>query len=56
VNDLDVYRLLQKRDEERSQMIIQLVEMCVSGLVEANELERFTERTRATIESLTKGH
>jgi hypothetical protein len=62
---LDVYRFLQTRDEElahafnnprRSQMIIQLAAICGYGLVEPNELERFTERTRATIEWLTKQH
>jgi hypothetical protein len=60
---LDVFRLLQTRDDElarafndarRSRMIIQLVAMHSYGLLEANELERFTERTRATIKFLAK--
>jgi hypothetical protein len=60
---LDVFRLLQTRDEElahafndarRSRMIIQLAAIHAHGLLAPNELERFTERTRATIESLAK--
>jgi hypothetical protein len=60
---LDVFRLLQTRDDElahafndprRSRMIIQLAAIHSHGLLEPNELERFTERTRATIESLAK--
>jgi hypothetical protein len=60
---LEVYRLLQTRDEElahafndarRSRMIIQLAAIHAYGLLEPSELERFTERTRATIESLAK--
>ena len=60
---LDVFRLLQTRDEElahafndarRSRMIIQLAAIHAYGLLAPNELERFTERTRATIESLAK--
>jgi hypothetical protein len=35
-------------------MIIQLAAIHAYGLLEPNELERFTERTRATIESLAK--
>jgi hypothetical protein len=60
---LDVFRFLQTRDEElahafndarRSRMIIQLAAIHAYGLLEPNELERFTERTRDTIESLAK--
>jgi hypothetical protein len=60
---LDVFRLLRTRDDElayafndprRSRMIIQLAAIHAYGLLESNELERFTERTRATIESLAK--
>ena len=60
---LDVFRLLQTRDDElahafndprRSRMIIQLAAIHAYGLLEPNELERFAERTRATIESLAK--
>jgi hypothetical protein len=35
-------------------MIIQLAAIHAHGLLEPNELERFTERTRGTIESLAK--
>jgi hypothetical protein len=61
---LDVFRLLRARDEElahafndarRSRMIIQLAAIHAHGLLEPGELERFTERTRATIDLLTKG-
>ena len=60
---LDVFRLLRTRDDElahafndprRSRMIIQLAAIHAYGLLEPNELERFTECTRATIESLAK--
>jgi hypothetical protein len=60
---LDVFRLLQTRDEElahafddprRSRMIIQLAAIHAHGLLEPNELERFSEPIRATIESLAK--
>jgi hypothetical protein len=60
---LDVFRLLQTRDEElayafndsrRSRMIIQLAAIHAYGLLAPSELERFTERTRVTIESLAK--
>ena len=60
---LDVFRLLQTRDDElahafndprRSRMIIQLAAIQSYGLLEPNELERFTEGTRATIETLVK--
>ena len=60
---LDVFRLLRTRDDElahafndarRSRMIIQLAAIHAYALLEPNELERFTERTRATIESLAK--
>jgi hypothetical protein len=60
---VDVFQLLQIRDEElahafndarRSRMIIQLAAIHAYGLLAPNELERFTERTRVTIESLAK--
>jgi hypothetical protein len=60
---LDVFRLLRTRDDElahafndarRSRMIIQLAAIHAHGLLEPNELERFTEHTRATIESLAR--
>jgi hypothetical protein len=60
---LDVFRLLQTRDEElaqafndarRSRMIIQLAAIHAYGLLAPNELERFSDRTRATIESIAK--
>ena len=60
---LDVFRLLRTRDDElahafndarRSRMIIQLAAIHAYGLLEPDELERFTERTRATIEYLAK--
>lgn len=60
---LDVFHLLQTRDEElahafndprRSRMIVQLAAIHAYGLLEPNEVERFTERTRVTIESLAK--
>ena len=60
---LDVFRLLRTRDDElarafndprRSRMIIQLAAIHAHGLLEPRELERFTERTRATIESLAR--
>ena len=60
---LDVFRLLRTRDEElahafndarRSRMIVQLAAIHAYGLHEADELERFTAVTRATIESFTK--
>jgi hypothetical protein len=60
---LDVYRLLQKRDEElanafnnprRSAMIAQLAAIHAYGLLEPEELARFTPVTRDTIESLAK--
>ncbi|MBI3050734.1 MAG: hypothetical protein HYY76_20785 [Acidobacteria bacterium] len=60
---LDVFRLLQKRDDElahafnnprRSRMIGQLVAIHAYGLLEPAELDRFTEGTRDTIESLAR--
>ncbi len=60
---LDVYRLLQTRDEElahafndprRNRMIVQLLAIYAYGLLQPEEMGRFTERTRATIESLAK--
>jgi hypothetical protein len=60
---LDVFRFLRTRDEElahafndprRSRMIAQLAAIYAFGLIEPDELERFTERTRATIRSLAK--
>ena len=60
---LDVLRLLRERDEElafafndprRSQMIVQLAAMHAYGLVEPDELARFTPGTRARVESFAK--
>jgi hypothetical protein len=60
---LDVFRFLQERDEKlgrafndprRSQMIFQLAAMHADGLLEPNELARFSPRTRATVELLAK--
>ena len=58
---LDVNRFLQARDKElahafddsrRSRMIVQLAAIAAYRLLEPHELERFTERTRATVASL----
>jgi hypothetical protein len=60
---LDVFRFLQARDEElarafndsgRSRMVFQLAAITAYRLVEPHELERFTERTRASVEFLAK--
>ena len=60
---LDVFRLLQTRDDElahafndarRSRMMIQLAAIHSYGLLEPNELERFTEPTRVTVKWLAK--
>ena len=60
---LDVFRLLQERDQElanafgdprRSQMIFQLAALHAHGLLEPDEFARFTPRTRATVESFAK--
>ena len=60
---LDVLRLLQERHQElanafddprRSQMIFQLAAMHAYGLLEPEDLARFTPRTRATVESFAK--
>ncbi|HEY5619044.1 MAG TPA: hypothetical protein VIK60_13965 [Vicinamibacterales bacterium] len=60
---LAVFRLLRRRDEElaiafndprRSRMIGQLVAIYTHGLLEPDELQRFTERTKATVESLAE--
>jgi hypothetical protein len=60
---LDVVRLLRERDQElanafddprRSQMILQLAAMHAYGLLEPEDLARFTPRTRATVESFAK--
>lgn len=60
---LQVFRLLRQRDDElarafndprRSRMIGQLVAIYGDGLLRPDEIGRFTERTRATIESLAK--
>jgi hypothetical protein len=58
---LTVYRLLQKRDEQlaiafnnprRSGMMIQLVALHMYGLLQPEELARFTPQTRTGIESV----
>ena len=60
---LHVFRLLRTRDDElahafndprRSRMIGQLVAIHAHGLLEPAEIERFTQGTRDTIESLAK--
>ena len=60
---LDTFRFLQDRDDEvahafndprRSQMIIQLAAIHAYGLLEPDELARFTTETRDTIESFAK--
>ena len=60
---LDVFRLLQERDQKlanafddprRSQMIFQLAAMHAYGVLEPEELARFTPRTRAKVESFAK--
>jgi len=60
---LDVFRLLRDRDEQlahafndprRSRMIIQLAAIHAYGLLEPDELARFTPATRSTIEGLAK--
>ena len=60
---LAVFHLLRQRDDElarafndprRSRMIGQLVAIYCYGLLQPDEMGRFTERTRATIESLAK--
>ena len=60
---LDIFRLLQERDEElahafndprRSRMIIQLAAIYEYGLLEPDELARFTPETRGTIESFAE--
>ena len=60
---LDVFRLLRNRDDKlahafndprRSRMIGQLVAIYAYGLLESDEFERLSERTRATIESLAR--
>src|SRR5882672_7949299 len=61
---VNLYRFLQAKDEElayafddprRSRMIGQLAAIYGHGLLDPHELERFTPRTRATIEALGKG-
>ncbi len=60
---LDVFHLLQGRDQElahafndprRSRMIVQLAAIHAHGLLEPDELARFTPRTCTTIEALAK--
>ena len=61
---LDLCRLLRERDKElaysfddprRSTMILQLAALHASGLLEPDELARFTRRTRDVVESLRDG-
>jgi hypothetical protein len=58
---LTIYQLLQKRDKElalafndprRSGMMIQLVALHMRGLLQPEELARFTPQTRTRIESV----
>ena len=60
---LEVFRLLRERDDEvahafnnpkRSAMIGQLVAIHVYGLLQPDEIARFSERTRATLALLAK--
>jgi hypothetical protein len=60
---LKIYRLLQDRDEQmahafnrnsRSQMIFQLLAINALGILEPDELKRFSSKTQETIESLAK--
>jgi hypothetical protein len=60
---VDVFRLLKERDRElahafddprRSRMIQQLVAMQALGLLEADELARFTPPTRESVEALAE--
>ena len=60
---LDVFRLLRDRDEElahafndprRSRMVWQLAAIHRYGLLEPDELARFTPQTRETVESFAK--
>ena len=60
---LELYRWLQDRDQElarafndprRSRMLWQLAAIHGYGLLEPDELARFTPETRQTVESLTK--
>ena len=60
---LDLYRWLQDRDEElahafndprRSRMLWKLAAIHAYGLLDSDELARFTPETRETIESLAK--
>jgi hypothetical protein len=60
---LEVYRLLQDRNYElaqafdgprRSQMLMQLVTMHTLGLLEAEDLARFTPKTQETIAALAE--
>ena len=60
---LDVFELLRDRDEElahafndprRSRMIVQLAAIHAYGLLEPDELARFTLGTRDTVEALAK--
>ena len=61
---LDIFRLLQQRDEElarafndlrRSQMIVQLAAIYAHGLLEPQELEGLTPETLASIELIANG-
>jgi hypothetical protein len=60
---LEAYRLLRARDKElarafddprRSRMLTQLLAIYAYGLLEPQELGRFTAQTRSTIEGLAK--
>jgi hypothetical protein len=58
-----VFALLRKRDEQiarafddprRSQMVVQLANICALDLLAPRELERFTPQTRARVEFIIK--
>jgi hypothetical protein len=60
---LDLYRLMRERDEElsaafddakRSRMVWQAARMQALDLLEPGELERFSDKTRRTIEALAE--
>jgi hypothetical protein len=60
----NAFQLLETRDQvlakmfddpRRSRMMVQLAEIWVHHLLHADELERFSVKTRATIEALLEG-
>jgi hypothetical protein len=58
------FQLLETRDQavakmfddpRRSRMIFQLAEICVRDLLQPDEFERFSTKTRATIQAFLEG-